>query len=444
MSRGTRAVMRPARSGRDHLARAGVHAILSAIRSGRLELREAWSGRQLTFGPAGSRLHGELVVNDPTFYRRVARSGSIGFGEAYADGLWHSPDLVGLLRIPAREMARIDGLRRLARRAAWPFTRLRPDALRNTVANARRNIAAHYDLGNGLFETFLDRDAMLYSSALFEHEDDSLEEAQSAKLERICGSLELGPDNHLLEIGTGWGGLAIHAASHYGCRVTTTTISLEQRGYAEARVHRAGLDGLVQVIGRDYRELTGSYDRLVSIEMIEAVGWQYFDLFFRRCSQLLTPNGLMFLQAICIDDRAYEAEKDAASFANRLIFPGGCLPSLEVIARCLARQTDMRAVWLEDISPSYALTLRAWRERFLAAEQQLAELGYDRRFRRLWELWLAISEAGFQEARLRGVQMLCAKPDWRAGKGYARRGLPAELRNREQAARREAHWRPRA
>ena len=175
---------------------------------------------------------------------------------------------------------------------------------------------------------------------------------------------------------------------------------------------RAGLDGLVRVIGQDYRELGGRYDRLVSIEMIEAVGWQYFDLFFRRCSELLVPDGLMFLQAICIDDRAYEAERGAATFANRLIFPGGCLPSLEVIARCLATQTDMSTVWLEDISPSYALTLRAWRERFLSAEAQLEELGYDRRFRRLWEMYLAISEAGFREARIRDIQMLCAKPAW--------------------------------
>ncbi len=253
------------------------------------------------------------------------------------------------------------------RRIGQPLRRLRPDAFRNTVAGARRNIAAHYDLGNALFETFLDRDAMMYSCALYVSEHDSLEQAQRAKLERICRSLELGPDTHLLEIGTGWGGLAVHAATHYGCRVTTTTISREQRAYAAARIRRAGLDGLVRVIGQDYRELEGRFDRLASIEMIEAVGWEYFDLFFRRCSQLLVPDGLMFLQAICIDDHAYEAEKDAPNFSNRMIFPGGCLPSLEAIARCLASQTDMRTVWLEDISPSYALTLRAWRERFLAA-----------------------------------------------------------------------------
>jgi cyclopropane-fatty-acyl-phospholipid synthase len=304
-----------------------------------------------------------------------------------------------------------------------PLSRLRPDPLSNSVAGARRNIAAHYDLGNRLFELFLDRDAMLYSCALYENPDASLEQAQRAKLERICRSLELGPHTHLLEIGGGWGGLAIHAASRYGCRVTTTTISHEQRAYADARIRRAGLDGLVRVIGQDYRELTGRYDRLVSIEMIEAVGWQYFDLFFRRCAELLVPDGLMFLQAICIDDHAYEAEKATPSVANRLIFPGGCLPSLEVISRCLATQTDMRTVWVEDISASYELTLRAWRERFLAAERQLEELGYDRRFRRLWEMYLAMSEAGFREGRIKDVQLLCAKPGRSAQPRGATRGI---------------------
>ena len=291
------------------IARAGVHAVLRKIRSGRLELVESWSGRTFVFGPAGSELRGEIAVHDPAFYSRLARDRSIGLGESYAEGLWDSPDLVGLLRIPARELRRADDLNRLVRRIGRPLRRLRPDAFGNTVAGARRNIAAHYDLGNALFETFLDRDAMMYSSALYESEHDSLEQAQRAKLERICRALELGPDTHLLEIGTGWGGLAVHAATHYGCRVTTTTISREQRTYADARIRRAGLDGLVRVIGRDYRELEGRFDRLASIEMIEAVGWEYFDLFFHRCSQLLVPDGLMFLQAICLEDRAYEAEK---------------------------------------------------------------------------------------------------------------------------------------
>jgi len=381
------------------LARAAVHAAFRRIASGRLEVEEAYArGRTLGFGPEGAPLRGTVVVHDPGFYVRLARDGSIGLGEAYADGQWDSPDVVAPRRSRARAMRRAG---RVLRGLGRPLRRLRPDALRNTVAGARRNIAAHYDLGNDLFELFLDRDLMVYSCALYAHPDDTLEDAQRAKVDRVCRALALGPHTHLLEIGGGWGGLAMHAAAEYGARVTTTTISAEQRAYAEARIERAGLDDRVRVIGQDYRELEGTYDRLASIEMIEAVGWQYLDTFFARCSALLAPDGLMFLQAICADDRAYEAEKDAPGFANRLIFPGGFLPSVEAI------------------SSSYVLTLRAWRERFLAAQERLAELGYDRRFRRLWELYFSISEAGFAEARIMDVQMLCAKPRWRSPVGGA-------------------------
>jgi cyclopropane-fatty-acyl-phospholipid synthase len=394
-------------------SRAAAHAVLGLLRGGRLSLRESWTGREFMFGPATAPLRGEIVVHDSRFYGRLVRDRSIGLGETYAEGMWDSPDLVAVLRIAARDMRRSNRLLRTTRRVTRPLRRVRRDERRNTLAGARRNVAAHYDLGNELFETFLDRDAMLYSCALFEHNDDTLEQAQLAKLERICRSLELGPEIHLLEIGTGWGGLAVHAAARYGCRVTTTTISRDQRAYATARIRRAGLEDRITVIGADYRELKGRFHRLVSIEMIEAVGWQYFDLFFERCAKLLEPDGLMFLQAICVDDRAFEAEKDAKSFANTVIFPGGCLPSVERIARCLAARTDMRPVWLEDISPSYALTLRAWRERFASAEQQLDALGYDHRFRRLWEFYFSVSEAGFRETRIMDVQMLLAKPEWR-------------------------------
>jgi len=394
------------------LARGAVHAVLARIRSGRVELRETRSHSMKRFGPDDAPLRAAVEVHDPRFYDAVALRRSVGLGESYADRLWDSPDLVDLLRIGAKEMFRLDPTRRRLAPLARPVHRLAMLPLLNTRRGAWRNIASHYDLGNEMFETFLDTESMMYSSACFEHEDQSLEEAQRNKLERICGALELGPDDHLLEIGTGWGGLAVHAAREHGCRVTTTTISREQREYAETRVRAAGLEGLVTVLGADYRTLQGRFDKLASIEMIEAVGWEYFDLFFRRCGELLEPDGLMFLQAICIDDRAYEAEKSTRSFANRLIFPGGCLPSVERIHRCLASETDMRDVWLEDISPSYALTVRAWRERFIASSSRLEELGYDRRFRRLWELYFAISEAGFREARLSDVQILCAKREW--------------------------------
>ena len=344
----------------------------------------------------------------------LARSRSIGMGTSYAEGLWETDDVVGVCRLAAREIRRGDPARRRVAPLLRPLAGLRNLPLLNTRGGAARNISAHYDLGNDLFELFLDRDTMMYSSALYEEPDMSLADAQFARLERVCQRLELVGDDHLLEIGTGWGGMAVHAASRYGCRVTTTTISAEQREYAQARVRAAGVEDRVTVLGSDYRDLGGRFDKLVSLEMIEAVGWQYFDVFFSRCSALLEPHGLMFLQAIVLEDGAYAAEKGARTFANQLIFPGGALPSLEVIQRHLARDTDMRTTWLDDISPSYVLTLRAWRERFDAATEQLEALGYDEPFRRLWSLWLALSEAGFHEARIRDLQLVAAKPGWQS------------------------------
>jgi cyclopropane-fatty-acyl-phospholipid synthase len=273
-------------------------------------------------------------------------------------------------------------------------------------------VAAHYDLGDDLFRLFLDP-SMTYSCAVFGAPGESLAAAQERKLDLVCRRLDLRADDHLLEIGSGWGSLAVHAASRYGCRVTTTTISKRQHAAATARVRAAGLAGRVEVLARDYRDLRGRYDKLASIEMIEAVGWQYFDLFFSRCSQLLRPEGRMLLQAIVIDDGAYEVEKASRTFANELIFPSGCLPSLRVIGDCTHRVTDMRPDGVHDITRHYPETLRRWRERFLAAAPEAERLGYDRRFRRLWELYLAYCEAGFRERRIRAVQVSLAKPGYR-------------------------------
>ena len=406
-------------------ARAAVHAVLRRIRAGRLDLVEEWSGERLGFGPAGSQEPRVVTIRSPAAYPMLLR-GSIGLGEAYVAGLWDADDLTAVLRIGAREMGRNDAVRRRLARVRRPLRRFHTLSARNTRPGARRNISAHYDLGNEMFELFLDREWMMYSCGLFERPDATLEQAQHAKLRRIGERLELGPEHHLLEIGTGWGGLAAFAASRYGCRVTTTTISREQREYAESRIRAAGLEDRVRVLGADYRDLAGRYDRLVSIEMIEAVGWEYFDAFFARCSALLAPDGLMFLQAITIDDRAYEAERGTPSFANTLVFPGGCLPSLGAMHRSVARRTDMRPVFLEDIGSSYLLTLRHWRERFAAATRRLDEMGYDRRFRRLWELYLSFSEAGFAERRLRDLQIVFAKPAWRGTSAPApARGQPA-------------------
>ncbi|MEA2332132.1 MAG: cyclopropane-fatty-acyl-phospholipid synthase [Thermoleophilaceae bacterium] len=254
---------------------------------------------------------------------------------------------------------------------------------------------------------------MTYSCAYFESPEMTLREAQEAKLDRVCRKLELTPDDHVVEIGTGWGSFALHAAERYGCRVTTTTISTEQHAAVVERVRKAGLDGRVSVLLSDYRDLRGQFDKLASIEMIEAVGWQYFERFFRRCGELLRPDGLMLLQAITVDDRAYELEKATRSFIKQLIFPSGCLPSVEVICRCVARATDMRMLDLEDITEHYPETLRRWRENFIRATGRAGDLGYDRRFRRLWELYFAWCEGGFRERRIGDVQALLGKPSYR-------------------------------
>ncbi len=391
------------------LARALVSVALRRVRAGRIEVVEG--GRRRAFGPAGAELRATVTVHDPAAWRALL-SGSLGLGEAYVDGLWETDDLVALMRIGARELRKLDGLRGAVARPRGLLHRLRRLVPENTREGARRHISAHYDLGNELFAAFLD-ERMMYSCAYFPDRAASLEEAQLEKLRRICTRLRLGPENHLLEIGTGWGGLAIHAAREHGCRVTTTTISREQFELAERRVAEAGLEDRVTVLFEDYRDLRGSYDRLVSIEMIEAVGWQHFDEFFRRCDELLGPDGLMLLQAITIDDDLYEIEKGARSFANTHVFPGGCLPSQGLIAACIARDTELRQVWSEDITSHYPLTLAAWRERFGGAWERLRRNGYDERFRRLWSFYLSSSEAGFRERRIGDLQALFAKPGWR-------------------------------
>ncbi len=394
------------------ISRRLIHTLLSRIESGRIELVETYpGGRRRSFGDPAAVRQAKLEVHDPELYGRLVRSKSIALGTSYAEGLWDSPELLDLMLIVTREIGRADLLRRRIAPLLIPFQRIGTLKMLNTRRKAREHISSHYDAGNDMFELFLDRENMMYSSAYFEREDQSLEDAQLARLERICELLELGADDHLLEIGTGWGGMAVHAAMTRGCRVTTTTISEEQRVYARRRVREVGLEDKVEVLGADYRDLRGRYDKLVSVEMIEAVGWEWFDTYFRRCSRLLKPDGLFFLQAIVIDDAIYETEKRTRSFANELIFPGGCLPSVEAIQSSIASETDLRTLALEDISASYVQTLHEWRDRFVAATDELEALGYDERFRRLWRLYMAMSEAGFAVARIRDVQMLFAKPE---------------------------------
>jgi cyclopropane-fatty-acyl-phospholipid synthase len=348
-----------------------------------------------------------VKVRSSRAWRRLAR-GSRGLAEGYVEGLWDSPDLTAVIRLAAQNVEGIDRFRRRLAPLRAPGQRLGA-LLRNTRRRNRRAIAAHYDLGNDLFELMLDR-TMTYSSALFRDRRMSLEDAQLAKLERICERLEIGPADHVVEIGTGWGGFAVHAATTRGCRVTTTTLSREQRDYALEQIRAAGVEHLVTVLLEDYRDLEGQFDKLVSIEMIEAVGWRHFGTFFEQCSGLLRPDGAMLLQAINIDDRAYEVEKGGRSFINTHIFPEGCLPSLEVIGRSVAHHTDMQTIALDDLTPHYAETIRRWRANFEGNEERAAALGYDERFRNLWRFYLCWCEAGFAERRIGVVQMLFGKP----------------------------------
>jgi cyclopropane-fatty-acyl-phospholipid synthase len=390
------------------IARAIVTRLLRRIDGGLLRIVEP--GRTHTFGDPDEALRVTVTFRDAGVWRALLR-GSTGLGETYMDARWDADDVTALVRLAARNARKLDRLRARLALLVRPVQWFRGGRA-NTRRRSRRQIATHYDLGNDLFAAMLD-ERMLYSAAKFATPETSLEDAQLAKLDAICRKLELRPDDHLLEIGTGWGGLAIHAAARYGCRVTTTTISREQHALAVRRVRAAGLQDRVTVLLRDYRQLAGTYDKLVAVEMIEAVGWRNFDRFFARVSELLEPDGLALLQAILIDDRAYDVEKAGRSFITTFIFPGGALPSMEVMARCLRRRTDLQWLGVEDLTHDYVLTLRHWRDRFLAAAPALEAAGYDRRFQRLWELYLRYCEAGFMERRISDVQALLAKPGYR-------------------------------
>jgi cyclopropane-fatty-acyl-phospholipid synthase len=398
---------RPRPRALDRLARTAALGLLRGLRGAQLVIIE--DGRRRLLGKSDDgQLRVQVEVHSPRFYRALLR-GSVGLCESYMDGLWDCDDLVALTQVAALNVGWMDAGRRLLAPVLIPLQRWLRWLVRNTPGRARRRIAAHYDLGNELFSLFLDG-TMSYSCAIFQRPEMTLEQASLHKLERVCSKLELRPGDHLLEIGSGWGALAVYAAERFGCRVTTTTISREQHSYACERVREAGLEDRVTVLLEDYRELRGRYDKLVSIEMIEAVGWQHFNTFFRRCSELLNDDGLMLLQAIVIEDRAYHVEKASKSFINTYIFPGGCLPSLPVISRSLDRVTDLRQVHIEDITEHYVRTIEHWRERFTSSTERLRALGYDERFRRLWDLYLSYCEGGFRERRIEDVQLLLAKP----------------------------------
>ena len=353
-------------------------------------------------------LHATLRVRDPGFYRLVAANGSVGAGEAYMEGLWDCSDLVALVRILVRNRDKLDAMETgLAAIGGWAM-RAWHALKRNTRLGSQRNIAAHYDLGNDLFALFLDENLM-YSSALFGDADESLEAASTRKLDRICRKLDLQPADRVVEIGTGWGGFALHAAREFGCHVTTTTISQEQYELAAKRVQAAGLADRVTLLRRDYRDLEGRYDKLVSIEMIEAIGHQYLDTYFAKCASLLEDDGLGLVQAITIEDHRYVQARDSVDFIKRFIFPGSFIPSIAAMQGAIAR-TDLKLSNLEDFGPSYALTLRHWRRRFLANVDAVRALGYPERFIRLWEFYFCYCEGGFIERSIGVAHLLLARP----------------------------------
>jgi cyclopropane-fatty-acyl-phospholipid synthase len=400
----------PAR-GLERILRARLVAQMRDLRDCELRLIDADGDLHLGV-PArdpAQTLRATLRIRDPGFYRMVAANGSVGAGEAYMDGLWDCSDLVALVRILVRNRDRLDAMETGIARLGGLAMRALQAFQRNTRRGSRRNISAHYDLGNELFELFLDP-SLMYSSAIFRTREDTLECAQRRKLERICDKLELAPDDHVVEIGSGWGGFAIHAATHHGCRVTTTTISREQHELATQRVHAAGLSDRVTVLRSDYRDLEGRYDKLVSIEMIEAIGHQYLDTYFEKCASLLEDDGMALIQAITIEDHRYRQALHSVDFIKRFIFPGSFIPSIAAMQGAIARGTDFKLFHLEDIGPSYALTLEHWRRRFLARADRVRDLGYPERFVRMWEFYLCYCEGGFIERSIGDVQMLLTRP----------------------------------
>jgi len=389
------------------LLRRGVLRQLGQLKNGHLVVIE--NGERLMFGDSGAGLVGEVQIHDTSVWGMIASNGSIGAGEAFIHGYWSSPDLTKVIRVLVSNMDVLDAMEGGLARLGRPLIRGLHWINRNTRKGSQKNIAAHYDLGNEMFEQFLDP-TMMYSAAQFLTADDTLEQAQLNKLQRICQKLDLKPEDHLLEIGTGWGSMALYAAQHYGCKVTTTTLSKEQFDYTKNRVVALGLQDQVTLLLEDYRDLTGQYDKLVSIEMIEAVGHHFLPSYFKQCSHLLKPHGLMLLQAITIREQRYEQAKSSVDFIQRYIFPGGALPSVQKMLEIVGKDTDMNMMHMEDFGLHYAKTLRLWHENFRRAHGRLTELGYDDYFLRLWEFYLCYCEGGFLERSIGTAQLLLAKP----------------------------------
>ncbi|HQS37131.1 MAG: SAM-dependent methyltransferase [Methylotenera sp. 24-45-7] len=391
-------------------AKSQILSHLQHLTSGSLKLKDGDEVHNFGQDAAEAVINATIQVHDARFYGEIAFGGSIGAGEAYMLGYWSTDNLTDVIRLMCINQSVMDNLEGGYQWLTKPIMRVLHWLNSNTTEGSRKNIAAHYDLGNNLFELFLDP-TMMYSSAIFNASTPTLQSASELKLKTICDKLDLQPTDHVLEIGTGWGGFAIYAATHYGCKVTTTTISQQQYQLAKHRVEAAGLNDKITLLLDDYRHLQGQYDKLVSIEMIEAVGYQFYDTYFAKVSALLKPTGLALIQAITIADQRYESAKKSVDFIQRYIFPGSCIPSNTAMLNSVTNKTDLRLYDLEDIGPHYATTLRMWRENFFAKIDQVRKLGYSEEFIKMWEFYLCYCEGGFEERALGDVHLLLAKPD---------------------------------
>lgn len=392
----------------DKRCRTIVHNIFSAFDYGQLEVVE---GQESIYFPAtavNEKLTGKIHIHDLSVYRDFVKGGSIGAAEAFLEGKWSSPQLTNVIRIFAKAQQATDTLEA---KKSWKNkvkNVLYHWQNRNTQSGAKRNILAHYDLGNELYSRFLDPE-MMYSSAIYSQQNTSLNQAQLHKLAVICQRLELTADDHLLEIGTGWGGLAIYAAQHYGCSVTTTTISDAQHAYAKARIDALGLSSRIRLLKKDYRQLSGQFDKVVSIEMIEAVGLEFLPSFFKQCNDRLKPGGKLLLQSITIADQRFEHYKNNVDFIQRYIFPGGFLPSITALSQHITEHSELVVEQIDDIGLDYARTLSDWRTNFLNSWPQLNTLGYDETFKRLWLYYFAYCEGAFLERSTSAVHLVARK-----------------------------------
>ena len=388
---------------------------LRQVEHGAIEIREA--AQTLSFGSVSATcpLTVSVDVHDPAAYVSLALGGSVGAAESFMRGEWTVDDLTALVQIFVRNRHLLDSLDKGSGRIIQPALKAFHWIRRNTVKGSRANIAAHYDLGNEFFRLFLD-ETMMYSAAVFPSADTGLADASRHKLDLICRKLDLKPEDEVLEIGTGWGGFALHAAANYGCRVTTTTISKEQFKLATERVRQAGLENRVRVIDKDYRHLDGQYDKLVSIEMVEAIGHQFFDTYFDQVSRLLKSDGAALIQTITIADHQYEAARKSVDFIKRYIFPGGCLPSVAAVMKSVAARTDLMLVDLHDIGTDYARTLAEWHRRFRQNISAVRAQGFPEEFLRMWQYYFCYCEGAFRERAISDVQLLFYKPQAKPGR----------------------------